>query len=195
MESLWRRFWATSATKQPYKLLAGLVVGILILMVLAAASSTSSTVNQGSAVQSTPLPTAVAPTKVAITPTATPRPLTTPTPIPKPVDYSSQISAAYGTYLITPFYKTTVNGKEAYVGDVSDNGVLVHFIYYPTKTIDDATHYKEQLIQSYKAQGYTTYKIDDDVWYGTLGINMHTIGAMDTKWGFPATTDESANVS
>ena len=195
IQSLWSRFWATSATKQPYKIIAFGAVGILILMVLAAGASTSSTVNRDSAVQSTPLPTAAAPIKAVVTPTVTPKPLTTPTPIPKPVDYSAQISATYSAYLITPFYKTNVNGKEAYVGDVSDNGVLVHFIYYPTKTIEDATHYKEQLIQSYKAQGYTTYKIDDDFWYGTLGINMHTVGAMDSKWGFPATTDESTNVS
>jgi len=82
IESLWRRFWATSATKQPYKAIAGVVVGILILMVLASASTTSNTVNQGSAVQSTPLPSVAAPTKVAVTLTPTPKPTMTPTVTP-----------------------------------------------------------------------------------------------------------------
>jgi hypothetical protein len=195
VQSLWSRFWATSATKQPYKIMAGGVVVLLILLVLGTAASSSNTGNPASAVQSKPLPTAAAPTKVAITPTATPKPVTTPTPLPKPVDYSAQISATYRVYLITPFYKTTVNGREAYVGDVSDNGVLIHFIIYPTKTLADATNYKEQLIQSYKAQGYKTYKITEDAWYGILGINMHTIDAYDTKWGFPATIDENGNAS
>lgn len=195
IQSLWRRFWATSATKQPYKIIAGAVVGILILMVLAAAAPTSSTVNQDSAVPSATVPSATPIMKVTPTPSATVKLTATPTPVPKPVDYSAQITETYAAHIITPFYKTTMNGKEAYVGDVSEDGVLTHYILYPTKTITDAINYKERLIQSYKAQGYTTYKTEEDMWFGRLGLNVHGIGAMDTRWGFPATSDMSAYAS
>ena len=194
VQSLRGRFWAPSATKQPYKILVGAVVGILILMLLATGASASSTVSQDSAVRSTLLPTAVAPTKAVVTPTDTPKSLTTPTPIPKPIDYSAQISAKYKA----PFYKTTLNGREAYVGDVANKTIkslVVHIVIYPAKTLDDARNYKEYLIQSYKAQGYPMYKITNDYWFGLSGKNIHLIGAMDTEWGFPATLDEGANLS
>jgi len=193
VQSLRGRFWAPSATKQPYKILVGAVVGILILMLLATGASASSTVSQDSAVRSTLLPTAVAPTKAVVTSTDTPKPLTTPTPTPEPVDYSAQISAKYKV----PFYKTTVNGREAYVGNVANEtnkSLVVHIIIYPAKTLEDAGNYKEQLIQSYKAQGYTMHKITDDYWFGMSGKNIHLVGAMNTEWGFPATLDEGATV-
>lgn len=193
LQSLRGRFWAPSATKQPCKILVGAVVGILILMLLATGASASSTVSQDSAVRSTPLPTAVAPTKAVVTSTDTPKPLTTPTPTPEPVDYSAQISAKYKV----PFYKTTVNGREAYVGNVANEtnkSLVVHIIIYPAKTLEDARNYKEQLIQSYKAQGYTMHKITDDYWFGMSGKNIHLVGAMNTEWGFPATLDEGAAV-
>ena len=197
VQSLWGRFWATSATKQLYKIIAGAVVGILILMVLAAGASASGTISQDNAVKSIPLPIAVAPTNAVVTSTAALKPLTTPTPIPEPVDYSAQISAKYKV----PFYKTTVNGREAYVGDVANEtnkSIVVHIVIYPAKTLEDATNYKVQLIQSYKAQGYTMHKITDDYWIAMLGkndlLNIHVIGAMNTEWGFPATVDEGTSV-
>jgi hypothetical protein len=177
-----------------YKIIAGAVVGILILMVLATGASASSTISQDNAVKSTPLLIAVAPTKAIVTSTAALKPLTTSTPIPEPVDYSAQISAKYKV----PFYKTTVNGREAYVGDVANKTIkslVVHIIIYPANTLKDARNYKEYLIQSYKAQGYTMHKITDDYWLGMLGKNLHLIGALDTEWGFPATLDEGVNLS
>jgi len=197
VQSLWGRFWATSATKQPYKIMAGAVVAILVLMILgAAASSTSSTVNQDIAIKSTPTPS-VSVIKTTPSPTATIKPTATPTPAAKPtsapVDYSAQISANYGENLVTPFYKTTVNGKEAYVGDVYSNNHVIRVTMYPTKTENDAYNYKEQLIQSYKVQGYGTYDEDADMWQGVLGTNMHGIGALYTNWGFWATMDQSGN--
>jgi len=193
VQSLWSKFWATSATKKPCKTIAGAVVGILILMVLATGASASGTVSQASALQSKQLPIVAAPTKAVVTQTDIPKPLTTPTPISKSVDYSAQISAKYKV----PFYKTTVNGREAYVGDVANEtnkSLVVHIVIYPAKTLDDAKSYKEQLIQSYKAQGYTMNKITDDYWFAILGKNLHLIGAMNTEWGFPATLDEGAKV-
>lgn len=76
---------------------------------------------------------------------------------------------------------------------------MVHIIIYPTKTLDDASNFKEQLIQSYAARGYTTYKITNDYWIVMLleknnHVNVHVIGAMDTEWGFPATIDEGTTV-
>ena len=193
-KSLWSRFWTTSATKQPCKTIAGAVVGILILMVLATGASASCTVSQANALQSKQLPIVAAPTKAVVTQTDIPKPLTTPTPISKSVDYSAQISAKYKV----PFYKTTLDGREAYVGDVTNEtnkSLVVHIVIYPAKTLDDAKSYKEQLIQSYKAQGYTMHKITDDYWFGILGKNLHLIGAINTEWGFPATLDEGARVS
>ena len=103
-------------------------------MVLEGGASASSTVSKDGAVQSTPLPIAVAPTKAVVTQTDAPKLLTTPIPISKSVDYSAQISAKYKV----PFYKTTVNGREAYVGDVANEtnkSIVVHIIIYPTKTL------------------------------------------------------------
>ena len=87
VESLWRRFWATSATKQPYKIIAGAGVLILILMVLVAASPSTSTVTSSSNIHNTPLPTmqakaTVIPNTPKQTPKVTPKPTTTPTPAP-----------------------------------------------------------------------------------------------------------------
>ena len=181
VKSLWSRFWAKRATRQPYKITAGAAVGILILMFFATGASASSTVSQNSAVQSSPLSTTEALTKAIATPTDT------------PVDYSVQISAKYKV----PFYKTIVNGREAYVGDVANEtnkSLVVHIVIYPAKTLEDATNYKVQLIQSYKAQGYAIHKITDDFWFAILERNIHLIGAMNTEWGFPATLDEGASV-
>jgi len=185
VKSLWSRFWAKRATRQPYKITAGAAVGILILMFFTAGASASSAVSQNSVVQSSPLSTAEALTKAIATPTDA------------PVDYSAQISAKYKV----PFYKTTVNGREAYVGDVANEtnkSIVVHIVIYPAKTLEDATNYKVQLIQSYKAQGYTMHKITDDYWIAMLGkndlLNIHVIGAMNTEWGFPATVDEGTSV-
>ncbi|HXY87626.1 MAG TPA: zinc ribbon domain-containing protein [Candidatus Acidoferrales bacterium] len=181
VKSLWTRFWAKRATRQLYKITAGAAVGILILMFFAAGASATSTVSQNTAVQSSPLSTTEALTKAIAAPTDT------------PVDYSAQISAKYKV----PFYKTTVNGREAYVGDVANEtnkSIVVHIVIYPAKSLEDATNYKVQLIQSYKAQGYTLHKITDDFWFALLGKNVHLIGAMSTEWGFPATLDEGSTV-
>ena len=181
IKSLLSKFWTKRATRQPYKITAWAAVGILILMFFAAGASTSGTVSQNSAVQSSPLSTAEALTKAIATPTDA------------PVDYSAQISAKYKV----PFYKTTVNGREAYVGDVANatnKSIVVHIVIYPANTLEDATNYKAQLIQSYTAQGYTMHKITDDFWFAILGKNIHLIGAMNTEWGFPATLDEGCSV-
>ena len=186
VQSLWSRFWAKRATKQPYKIIVGAGVGMLILMFFVAGASASSTVSQDSAVQSSPLPAASAPTKAVAAPTDT------------PVDYSSQISAT----IKVPFHKTTVNGREAYVGDAvneTNKSIVTHIVIYPTKTLEDATNYAEQLVQSYKAQGYTMYKLFGDYWVAWTGknnhVNVHLIGAMNTDWGFPATLDEGTTGS
>ena len=95
-----------------------------------------------------------------------------------------------------------MNGREAYVGDAvneTNKSIVTHIVIYPAKTLEDATNYKEQLVQSYKAQGYTMYKLIDDYWFAWTGknnhVNVHLIGAMNTDWGFPATLDEGTTAS
>ena len=155
---------------------------------------------------STPTPTAqatvaaTATVKATATPTvkatATPKPTATSTP-----DYSSTLNSntgwlGQGYQISTPFKKTTVNGREAYVGSLTKTGFTMPVQIFPMSSYSDAVSYREQLINNYKAQGYTTSKITDDGWQGTLGYSMVDISALSsTVIDQPVTMVISTNIA
>jgi hypothetical protein len=132
--------------------------------------------------------------KNATTATETP----TATPTSSNVTISSWF-AAYRTRLIedgysvpTPFNKTSLNGKEVYVGKYQKNGRPFEEDIYPLKSYADAVTFKETLITAYKNQGYvrdTSSTANEDAWYGTAGNTMVKVEAINgtTALGVPAT--------
>ena len=92
-------------------------------------------------------------------------------------NYSSSLNNFFlkaGGKLVTPFKKTRVYDREAYVGAESENGFTYHIILFPMTSYKDALSYRGQLINSYKAQGFRQYKIDNSnpawpIWVGTMG--------------------------
>ncbi len=78
-------------------------------------------------------------------------------------NYSSRINSAMlkdGYKLVTPFKKTTVYGREAYVGAVIKNGVITYYLLFPMTSLKSALIYRDQLIGSYKRQGYSQLSIE-----------------------------------
>jgi len=172
---------------------------VVLLVVVASLLVVGCTVNTSSTSSPTPTPTPV-PTVVTPTPsvkaTSTPKP--TPTPAP---DYSSELNSnsgwlGRGYSITTQFKKTTLNGREAYVGSLTKTGFTMPVQIFPMSSYSDAVSYREQLINNYKAQGYTTSKITDDGWQGTLGYSMVDISALSTTViGQPATIVISMNTA
>ncbi len=78
-------------------------------------------------------------------------------------NYSSRLNTAFvkdGYKLVTPFKKTTVYGREAYVGAVIKNGVTTDYQIFPMTSGKSALAYRDQLISSYKRQGYSQLSIE-----------------------------------
>lgn len=178
VQSLWGRFWATSATKQPYKIIAGAVVAILILMVLAAGTSTSNTVNQDSATKSTPLPSATPITKV----TPTPKPTATPTPAPTPAVLTDAQKVenslrSHGSVIVTPFKEIKTDLGDGYEGFVrsTSSGVYWDVAYFPHKTMSEATFDLGMWKSIYQRNGYTTVKDLADEWQGVRYSDGSTV--------------------
>jgi hypothetical protein len=147
---------------------------IVLFLVVASLSAAGCTVTSTSS--PTPTPTQV-PTIVTPTPTAV---KATPTPLP---DYTAMLNnKTSGGYVVTtPFKKTTINGKVAYEGVVSKTGNAFKTQLFPMHSYSDALRYREELVASYKAQGYTTsYSANDDFWHGYLGNTKVTIGAQES---------------
>ena len=171
------------------------IVGVLAVFVLLTLGCVAMASNSSS---STPTPTAhatVVPT-ATVKATATPKPTATPTP-----DYSSTLNSntgwlGKGYQISTPFKKTTVNGREAYVGSLTKSGVTMPVQIFPMSSFTNAVSYREQLINDYKAQGYTTSDITDNGWQGTLGYTMVDISALEsTVIDQPVTLVITANMS
>jgi hypothetical protein len=81
----------------------------------------------------------------------------------------------------TPFKKTTLNGRVAYVGSLTKTGYTADVQVFPASSYSSAVSYREQLITNYKAQGYTTSDITADSWEGTLGYTIVDISALSTS--------------
>ena len=87
-------------------------------------------------------------------------------------NYSSSLNNAIlkgGYKLVTPFKKTRVYGRGAYVGAARKNGFTYHIILFPMNTRKNALSYRDQLIDSYRAQGFRQHKIEKNGWMGLLG--------------------------
>jgi len=102
-------------------------------------------------------------------------------------------------YSVTaPFKKTSLNGKEVYVGKFQKQGNPYEDHVYPMKSYADATNFKEILIPKYKNQGYVRYypaTEDSNIWYGTKGNTIVMISAVKTTFGFPATWVEISSIT
>jgi hypothetical protein len=76
---------------------------------------------------------------------------------------------------VTPFTKTTENGKTVYKGAMQDtsSGTTFDMTLYPTDTPSNAVTLQNQKISSYKAMGYVGDFSDEepDLWVGVLGAH------------------------
>ena len=145
------------------------ITAIIVLIVVASLSVAGCTTGSNS------------PSNTA-TPTATPTAKPTPTPAP---DYTALLNSnpylANGFVITTPYKKTTINGKVAYEGVLSKTGTAFKEQLFPMDSYSDALRYGEELIASYKAQGYTTsYSANSDFWRGDLGNTGVSIGAQES---------------
>jgi len=177
IESLWRRF-GLQRQKKPYKIVAGAMVGILILFILAAVAPTSNTANQGGTVQSTPVPSATPMKKITPTPSATPKPTTTPTPAPTsaPTPTTAALTDAQkvenslsnGFVIITPFKKINHDGTDGYEGIIrsKSTGDYLDAAYFPYKTMYEAVSDLGIWKSIYQSNGYTTVEDLADMWKG-----------------------------
>jgi hypothetical protein len=116
----------------------------------------------------TPSPTMLASVSSPI-PTATVKPTATASP-----DYSSTINnnpswSANGYTVSSQFHKTTVDGRNCFVGSISKMGYTFQVQVFPMNSYTDALSYRDKLINDFKAQGYTTSSISGDQWSGTSG--------------------------
>jgi len=175
-------------------ILYGVLVLLLLSTVAGAISASQQTANRPAA-----LPTvqasvgATTPTQQASTSvTATVAPSVSPTPQPttsSAPDYASRLNTAglgAGLITVSPFERVTVNGKQAYVGTLMENGTTYNAQVYPMNSYSDALAFKDQLISAYISQGYTAYTPETagaslNLWYGLSGNSLVGVAAMPTS--------------
>jgi flagellar hook assembly protein FlgD len=158
---------------------------VIIVLLLVVAVSASGCIGGGNDVGVTPTatPTTVPTVKATVKATVTVK------PTPKPTtDYSKSIEQHWtneGDYVIVPFTKTTVDGKEAYKGSVSDGRYTYKVTAVLTSTTSEASSYGNSLISKYMAQGYITEKSSSDSDNVVLakGTSFVGIGMYDVVYG------------
>ena len=87
-------------------------------------------------------------------------------------NYSSNLDKALmigGCNVITPFKKTKIAGREAYLGGVSKNGYKYAVEVFPTNSLKNAMIYRDHLISGFKQNGYRTYTTGNSLWTGVKG--------------------------
>src|SRR5665647_267200 len=156
------------------------VIGIIALVVLLTLGCVVMASQSPSS--STPTPTTVAAT-ATVKATATQTKVTaTPKPTVSSTDYSNAIAQHWtglGYSIATPFKKTTVDGKEAYQGTVSQAGISYQVTMIATSTESQALSYADTRIANYKAQGYVTENVqtlDNGGEYTVLAQGTHNVG-------------------
>jgi hypothetical protein len=164
------------------------VIGIIALFVLltlgCVAIAMTSPSTPTPTVQATVAPTATVKATATPVPTATPKPTAKPTATPEAsVTASNELRLSLFTTLmegkgyksVTPFTKTTENGKTVYKGAMQDtsSGITFDMTLYPTDTLSNAVTLQNQKISSYKAMGYVGDFSDEepDLWVGVLGAH------------------------
>ena len=144
----------------------------------------------------TPTPTVQATVAATATPAATVKATATPTAkATATATPSSDYTSGFNTYgnrmlgegfiTTSSFQKSNLNGRDVYVGTLQKNGQPYHVQFYPMSSYSAALSFKEQLISSYKSQGYTTYTSststsDSDMWLGNSGYTLVGVGATET---------------
>ncbi len=123
---------------------------------------------------------------------------------PASSDYSSKLNhlpvwSKSGYKVSTPFKKTTVYGRDAYVGAVSKQRNTYHVLVFPAHTYKSALTYRDQLVHSFKALGYRTHSIQKSngvsYWVGSFGNTLVWVGGgyTDAHNRGPATTVMAAS--
>lgn len=176
-----------SSSPEPPKILGvsrkWVVIGIVALFVLLTLGCVVMASQSPSS--STPTPTTVAATGTQAKVTATPKPTAPST------DYSNAIGQHWtglGYSIATPFKKTTIDGKEAYQGTISQAGISYKVTVILTGTESQASSYADTRIANYKAQGYVTENVKTDENGGEFtvlaqGTNNVGIGAYSVLYG------------
>lgn len=156
---------------------------IIALVMVATLSVAGCTVNTSS---QNPSPSTQAQvTKTESEATVTPDASATPTPSTESMiasnlkAHSARLVENEGYSIVTAYYKTTLNGREVYIGKFQKNGVPSEHNVYPMSSYAEAVSFKEQLINKFKEQGYTRYTSSTaDMWIGYLGNTVVSLGAL-----------------
>ena len=161
------------------------IIAIIVLLLVVAVSASGclggggNDVGPAATATPTTVPTVKATVKATVTVKRTPKPT---------ADYSKQIEQHWineGDYIIVPFTKTTVDGKEAYKGSVSDGSYTYKVTAVLTSTSSEASSYGNTLISNYKSQGYVTEnaKSDSDNIVLAKGTSIVAIGMYGVVYG------------
>ncbi len=101
-------------------------------------------------------------------------------------NYSSDLNNRFlesGYKVSTPFKKTTVYGRDAYVGAISKGGTIFKVTIFPMDSYASATDFRDHLITTLKGRNYWTIpssdKTDKDSWFGVQGNNYAVVTAIN----------------
>ena len=181
-------------------LLFSLVAGAISASQQIANRSVASPTTQASVAATTPTPQASASVAATVAPSASPTTQPASSSLP---DYASRLNTAglgAGLTTVSPFEGITANGRQAYVGTLTENGKTYNAQVYPMNSYSEALAFKNQLITGYTSQGYTAYTpgtadVSLNLWYGLSGQTLVGVSALPTSQiGTPITLVMTATV-
>jgi|ERR1035437_7020801 hypothetical protein len=179
-------------------LLFSLVAGAISASQQIANRSVASPTTQASVAATTPISQASASVAATVAPSASPTAASSSLP-----DYASRLNTAglgAGLTTVSPFEGITANGRQAYVGTLTENGKTYNAQVYPMNSYSEALAFKNQLISGYTSQGYTAYTPGTadaslNLWYGLSGQTLVGVSALPTSQiGTPITLVMTATV-
>ena len=167
-------------------LLFSLVAGAISASQQIANRAVASPTTQASVAATTPIPQASASVAATVAPSASPTTQPASSSLP---DYTSRLNTAglgAGLTTVSPFERTTANGRQAYVGTLTENGKTYNAQVYPMNSYSEALAFKNQLISGYTSQGYTAYTPGTadaslNLWYGLSGQTLVGVSALPTS--------------
>ncbi len=181
-------------------LLFSLVAGAISASQQIANRSVASPTTQASVAATTQTPQASASVAATVAPSASPTTQPASSSLP---DYASRLNTAglgAGLTTVSPFEGITANGRQAYVGTLTENGKTYNAQVYPMNSYSEALAFKNQLITGYTSQGYTAYTPGTadaslNLWYGLSGQTLVGVSALPTSQiGTPITLVMTATV-
>jgi hypothetical protein len=179
-------------------LLLSLVAGAISASQQIANRSIASPTAQASVAATTPQASASVAARVAPSASPTTQPASSSLP-----DYTSRLNTAglgAGLTTVSPFQRVTANGRQAYVGTLTENGKTYNAQVYPMNSYSEALAFKDQLISGYTSQGYTAYNPGTtdaslNLWYALSGQTLVGVSALPTSQiGTPITLVMTATV-